>query len=162
MLQERGCVGDQFPQRCPRHPHIQNFATEANEVGHLQVFQCCVVFLRHPCWKMLRPIWGGLCVLGRRTHGSHSPGFVCKQLCGKAFGCGIADHVCKRQCHPDEGSHHADKCVYTVQKTYQCHESPAHAPWSWWVGRSGRVGWQSWNKETKSKELEKCLLRLGF
>ncbi|CAK8999471.1 NFX1-type zinc finger-containing protein 1 [Durusdinium trenchii] len=85
MLQERGCVGDQFPQRCPRHPHIQNFATEANEVG-----------------------------------------FVCKQLCGKAFGCGIADHVCKRQCHPDEGSHHADKCVYTVQKTYQCHESPAH------------------------------------
>eukprot|EP00435_Cladocopium_sp_Y103_P036782 s3374_g9.t1 len=49
MLQERGSVGDKFPQICPRHPDIQNFAHEAEDVG-----------------------------------------IVCKKICGKAFGCGIA------------------------------------------------------------------------
>ena len=36
MLQERGSVGDKFPQICPRHPDIQNFAREADDVGILE------------------------------------------------------------------------------------------------------------------------------
>ena len=36
MLQERGSVGDQFPQICPRHPDVKNFAQEAEHVGTLE------------------------------------------------------------------------------------------------------------------------------
>ncbi|CAJ1404526.1 unnamed protein product [Effrenium voratum] len=86
-LQERACVGHQFPQRCPRHPEVKKYALEAADVG-----------------------------------------VVCKQVCGKAFGCGNDDHTCKLPCHPDEsGTRHArDKCHHLVDKVYICKESPAH------------------------------------
>ena len=33
LLQERGCVGDKFPQKCPRHPDVHNHALEAEHLG---------------------------------------------------------------------------------------------------------------------------------
>ena len=43
MLQERGCVGSKFPQRCPRHRHVQNDALEAEDVCTTQSAVCGVL-----------------------------------------------------------------------------------------------------------------------
>ena len=53
MLDERGCVGDKFPQICPRHPDLQNFAKEADDVGILQWNSCIFAFV----FSFLPVVW---------------------------------------------------------------------------------------------------------
>ena len=104
LLQERGCVGDKFPQRCPRHPDVHNHALEAEDLGILvQHVQPLVVISFTWCalaWSSR--FWLVCCFIAQ--------GIVCKHKCGKAFGCGQVGHVCQRACHPDTG-HEAKKCV---------------------------------------------------
>ena len=85
LLQERGCLGTKFPQRCPRHPHVHKDALEAEHVCTTQSAVCGVLcgaqfgcgIATHTCKRPCHPEEDG---------NSHSAS-RCDHLSKLVFGC---------------------------------------------------------------------------